>query len=83
MSPIARAFCSTTVISCKLSFFTSGARSSHSSILVKLQELNEAQATLEEKSSELQSVIKELDSCKKVAEKYVQPVLTMTSYSYA
>jgi len=51
---------------------TGGARSSHSSILVKLQELNEAQATLEEKSSELQSVIKELDSCKKVAEKFHQ-----------
>jgi len=51
---------------------TGGARSSHSSILVKLQELNEAQATLEEKSSELQSVIKELDSCKKVAEKFQQ-----------
>lgn len=50
---------------------TLGARSSHSSILVKLQELNEAQATLEEKSIELQSVIKELDACKKVAEKYV------------
>ena len=53
------------------SFLASGARSSHSSILVKLQELNEAQATLEEKSAELQSVIKELDACKKVAEKYV------------
>lgn len=51
---------------------TGGARSSHSSILVKLQELNEAQATLEEKSIELQSVIKELDACKKVAEKFRQ-----------
>ena len=56
------------------SFLISGARSSHSSILVKLQELNEAQATLEEKSAELQSVIKELADCKKVAEKYVQSV---------
>ena len=47
----------------------SGARSSHSSILVKLQELNEARATLQSKNSELQQVIKELDTCKKVADK--------------
>ncbi|KAJ7386503.1 Structural maintenance of chromosomes protein 2 [Desmophyllum pertusum] len=49
---------------------TGGARSSHASILVKLQELNEAQATLKEKSTELQDVIKELDACKKVANKF-------------
>lgn len=66
-----------------VSFLASGARSSHSSILVKLQELNEAQATLEEKSAQLQSVIKELDAFKKVAEKYVNSSLTVTSYSYA
>ena len=66
-----------------LSFLTSGARSTHSSILVKLQELNEAQGTLEEKSKELQSVIKELDDCKKVAEKYVDSAWTVTRFSHA
>ena len=47
----------------------SGARTSHSSILVKLQELNKARSALREKNTELQSVIKELEACKKVAEK--------------
>lgn len=51
---------------------TGGARSSHSSILVKLQELTEAQALLQEKSAELQDVIKELERCKKIADKYRQ-----------
>ncbi|KAK2569628.1 Structural maintenance of chromosomes protein 2 [Acropora cervicornis] len=51
---------------------TGGARSSHSSILVKLQELTEAQAVLQEKSAELQEVIKELERCKKIADKYRQ-----------
>ncbi|XP_015779303.1 PREDICTED: structural maintenance of chromosomes protein 2-like [Acropora digitifera] len=51
---------------------TGGARSSHSSILVKLQELTEAQAVLQEKSAELQDVIKELERCKKIADKYRQ-----------
>ncbi|XP_058973513.2 structural maintenance of chromosomes protein 2 [Pocillopora verrucosa] len=51
---------------------TGGARASHSSILVKLQELNEAQATLQGKSTELQNVVQELDAYKKMAEKYRQ-----------
>ncbi|XP_068676105.1 structural maintenance of chromosomes protein 2-like isoform X1 [Montipora foliosa] len=51
---------------------TGGARSSHSSILVKLQELTEAQAMLQEKRAELQGVVKELESCKKVADKFRQ-----------
>ena len=46
-----------------------GARSTHTSILVKLQELNEAQSLLQSKNAELKQVIKELDSCKKVADK--------------
>lgn len=51
---------------------TGGARASHSSILVKLQELNEAQATLQDKGTQLQDIIQELDACKKVVEKYRQ-----------
>ncbi|XP_022781443.1 structural maintenance of chromosomes protein 2-like [Stylophora pistillata] len=51
---------------------TGGARASHSSILVKLQELNEAQATLQDKGTQLQDIIQELDTCKKVVEKYRQ-----------
>ncbi|XP_073227493.1 structural maintenance of chromosomes protein 2-like [Porites lutea] len=51
---------------------TGGARSTHTSILVKLQELNEAQSLLQSKNAELKQVIKELDSCKKVADKFRQ-----------
>lgn len=50
-------------------FSIPGARSTHTSILVKLQELNEAQSLLQSKNAELKQVIKELDSCKKVADK--------------
>ena len=50
-------------------FSVPGARSTHTSILVKLQELNEAQSLLQSKNAELKQVIKELDSCKKVADK--------------
>ncbi|XP_032230593.2 structural maintenance of chromosomes protein 2 [Nematostella vectensis] len=51
---------------------TGGARSSSASILAKLQELKEAQDELNAKSKELETVVKELATCSKVAEKYQQ-----------
>nr|QIC49989.1 structural maintenance of chromosomes protein 2 [Actinia equina] len=51
---------------------TGGARSSSVSILAKLGELKEAQDKLKEKSNELEKVVKELNNCKSVAEKYQQ-----------
>jgi hypothetical protein len=46
-----------------------GARSNNTSILAKLQELNMASEAFSKKSDELENVMKELEDCRKVAEK--------------
>ncbi len=46
-----------------------GARSNNTSILAKLQELNTASEAFSKKSNELEQVLKELEDCKKVAER--------------
>ncbi|XP_028403632.1 structural maintenance of chromosomes protein 2-like [Dendronephthya gigantea] len=51
---------------------TGGARSNNTSILAKLQELNTASEAFSKKSGELDKVMKELENCKKVAEKFRQ-----------